>query len=83
MLGLKNKKILILGAGLMQTPAINAAKHLGFKAVVVDANKNAVAVPLADEFYPVDLKDRPALLDLAKKLNELTFRQAFPMSQKI
>ncbi|MBR1536428.1 MAG: hypothetical protein IJ630_05780, partial [Treponema sp.] len=54
----------------MQTPAINAAKHLGFKAVVVDANKNAVAVPLADEFYPVDLKDRPALLDLAKKLNE-------------
>jgi len=70
MLGLKNKKILILGAGLMQTPAINAAKHLGFKAVVVDANKNAVAVPLADEFYPVDLKDRPALLDLAKKLNE-------------
>ena len=65
----KNDKILILGAGLMQKPAILAAKHLGFKAVVVDANKNAVAVPLADEFFPVDLKDRAALLELAKKLN--------------
>ncbi len=64
------KKILILGAGLMQKPAILAAKHIGFKSVVVDANKNAVAVPLADEFYPVDLKDREALLELAKKLNK-------------
>ena len=71
MIGLsKNNKILILGAGLMQKPAILAARHLGFKAIVVDANKNAVAVPLADEFFPVDLKDRSALLELAKKLNE-------------
>ena len=37
----KNDKVLILGAGLMQKPAILAAKHLGLKAVVVDANKNA------------------------------------------
>ena len=64
------KKILILGAGLMQKPAILGAKHLGYKAVVVDANKNAVAVPLADEFYPIDLKDRESLLELAKKLNK-------------
>ncbi|MBQ9281214.1 MAG: ATP-grasp domain-containing protein [Treponema sp.] len=71
MIGLSNNnKILILGAGLMQKPAILAAKHLGFKAIVVDANKNAVAVPSADEFFPVDLKDRSALLELAKKLNE-------------
>ena len=66
----ETKKILILGAGLMQKPAILGAKHLGYKAVVVDANKNAVAVPLADEFYPVDLKDREALLELAEKLNK-------------
>ncbi|WP_296323312.1 ATP-grasp domain-containing protein [Treponema sp. UBA3813] len=65
----KNDKILILGAGLMQKPAILAAKHLGLKAVVVDANEKAVAVPLADEFFPVDLKDRSSLLELAEKLN--------------
>ena len=62
------KRILILGAGLMQRPAILAAKHLGLRSVVADADKNAVCVPLADEFYPVDLKDREALLDLARKL---------------
>ncbi|WP_294430864.1 ATP-grasp domain-containing protein [uncultured Treponema sp.] len=64
------KKILILGAGLMQEPAILAAKHLGYKSVVVDANKNAVAVSFADEFFPVDLKDRESLLELAKNLNK-------------
>ena len=63
-------KILILGAGLMQKPAILAAKHLGYEAVVVDANPQAVSVPLADKFYPVDLKDRESLLKLALQLNE-------------
>lgn len=63
------KKIMILGAGLMQKPAILACKKLGYESVVVDANPNAVAVPLADKFYPVDLKDRDALLKLAKKIN--------------
>ena len=70
MLGIKSKKILILGAGLMQKPAILAAKHLGYAAIVVDANEKAVSVPLADKFYPVDLKNREALLELAKNLNK-------------
>ncbi|MBR0032313.1 MAG: ATP-grasp domain-containing protein [Treponema sp.] len=64
------KKIMILGAGLMQKPAILAAKHLGFESVVVDANPNAVSVPLADAFYPIDLKDKDALLALAENLSK-------------
>lgn len=64
------KKVMILGAGLMQKPAIMAAKHLGFEAVVVDANPNAVSVPLADKFYPIDLKDRDSLLNLAVEINK-------------
>lgn len=63
------KKIMILGAGLMQKPSILACKKLGYESVVVDANPNAVCVPLADTFYPVDLKDRKALLALAEKIN--------------
>lgn len=63
------KKIMILGAGLMQKPAILAAKSLGFESVVVDANPNAVAVPLADRFEPVDLKDKEALVRLADQIN--------------
>ncbi len=63
------KKIMILGAGLMQKPAILAAKKLGYESIVVDANSNAVSVPLADKFYPVDLKDREALAKLALEIN--------------
>lgn len=62
------KKILILGAGLMQKPAILAAKSLGLSSVVVDGNPSAVCVPLADEFVHVDLKDRAALLELARTI---------------
>ncbi len=63
------KKIMILGAGLMQRPAILAAKKLGYESIVADANPNAVSVPLADKFFPVDLKDREALVKLAFELN--------------
>lgn len=63
------KKIMILGAGLMQKPAILAAKNLGCEAVVCDGNPNAIAVPLADRFEPIDLKDRESLLKLAKSLS--------------
>ncbi|MBQ0051073.1 MAG: ATP-grasp domain-containing protein [Treponema sp.] len=63
------KKIMILGAGLMQKPAILAAKNLGYESVVVDGNPNAVSVPLADHFYPIDLKDKEALVQLADKIN--------------
>ena len=48
------ESILILGAGLMQKPAILAAKKLGCRAVVVDGNPKAACVSLADDFYPVD-----------------------------
>ncbi len=61
-------KILILGAGLMQKPAILAAKTLGLESVVVDANPNAPCVNLADHFEEVDLKDRDSLLKLARSL---------------
>ncbi len=66
-----NPCVLILGAGLMQIPAIEAAKKNGFKAVVVDANPNAVGVPCADAFSPVDLKDKDGLLAFAKTIPNL------------
>lgn len=60
--------ILILGAGLMQKPAILSAKELGYRVAVIDADKNAVCVPLADEFRPVDLKAKEEILEYAKEL---------------
>lgn len=62
--------ILILGAGLMQRPAIEAARELGFRTLVVDANPNAMCVPFADRFEPVDLKDKDALVSLAKSMGD-------------
>ena len=64
------KRILILGAGLMQGPAIRAAKELGCDVIAVDGNPNAVCAKEADKFFPIDLKDIPALIDLAKSLKE-------------
>lgn len=66
----EEKYILILGAGLMQRPAIEAVKNLGYKTLIVDANPNAVCVPFADRFEPIDLKDREELAALALSLGE-------------
>ncbi len=65
-----NGHILILGAGLMQRPAIEAARSLGYKVTLVDANPAALCVPLADRFEPIDLKNRDAIRDLALELKE-------------
>ena len=56
--GKVKKNILILGAGLMQKPAILSAKELGFRCCVIDADENAICVNLADEFQKIDLKDK-------------------------
>ncbi len=60
--------VLILGAGLMQKPAILASKELGYKTFVIDADKDAVSIPYADEFCQIDLKDKEKILDFARKL---------------
>ena len=62
--------VLILGAGFLQKPAIEAAKKIGCCAVVVDGNDEAVCVPLADRFERIDLKDKEAIYRFAKKLQK-------------
>ncbi len=62
------KNIVILGAGLMQRPAIQSAKKLGLHTIVVDADPKAVCIPLADEFYKIDLKDKEGILELCSRL---------------
>ena len=64
------KNVLILGAGLMQKPAILSAKELGYKVCVVDADEKAVSIPYADEFCTIDLKARDEILSYARRLQE-------------
>ncbi len=60
--------ILILGAGLMQKPAILSAKEAGFTVHVIDADDKAVSIPHADVFKKIDLKDKDGILAYAKEL---------------
>ena len=64
------ESILILGAGIMQRPAIQSAKNLGLKVFVVDANPSAPCVGEADFFEPIDLKDSEAIARYALSLKE-------------
>lgn len=62
------KRVLILGAGFLQSVALRSAKELGLYVIAVDGNPNAVSKDLADEFYPIDLKDTESLISLALRL---------------
>lgn len=61
---------LILGAGLMQKPAILSAKQMNLKTFVIDANPNSVCVEYADVFKQIDLKAKEEILEYAKELKE-------------
>ncbi len=64
------ESVLVLGAGLMQKPAFVSAKEEGVKVFSVDADLNAVCVPLSDGFRKIDLKDREGIFCYAKMLKE-------------
>ena len=59
------KTVMILGAGVMQLPAIRIAREKGWKVIVADGNSSAPGAVLADIFENVDLKDREKLLEKA------------------
>ena len=63
-----NEQLIILGAGLMQGPAIRIAKELGFFAIVVDGSSSAPCAPLADRFEQIDLKDKEGIESFACSL---------------
>ena len=67
---MEDKYVMILGAGLMQRPAMEAAKELGYRTLVVDANPGAACVSYADRFEPVDLKDKEGIASLAKSMGK-------------
>ncbi|MBR6726534.1 MAG: ATP-grasp domain-containing protein, partial [Clostridia bacterium] len=61
------KKLLIIGASILQLPAIQKAKDMGFYVGVVDYNPNAVGVPFADEFFCVSTIDIEGVVKVAEK----------------
>lgn len=51
------KKLLIIGASVLQLPAIKRAKELGYYVGVIDYNPNAIGIPYADEYFNVSTID--------------------------
>ena len=65
------KKLLIIGASILQVPGIKKAKELGYYTAVADYDPNAVGIPLADEYYNVSTIDAQGVTEVAKKFELL------------
>jgi biotin carboxylase len=64
------ERLIILGAGVMQGPAIRIANELGFFTVVLDGSSNAPCVSMADQFERIDLKDKEGIESFARSLQD-------------
>ena len=67
---MRKRSIMILGAGLLQIPAIRTAKQLDCRTLVVDGDPHAPGKAEADLFEPVDLKDLEGLVHAARTWRE-------------
>ena len=63
------KKLLVIGASILQLPAILKAKELGYYVGTVDYNPKSIGIPYADEFFEVSTIDIEAVAKVAKKFN--------------
>lgn len=58
-------RLLIIGASVLQLPAIKKAKELGHYVAVADYNPQAMGIPHADEYYNASTIDIATITDVA------------------
>lgn len=58
-------RLLVLGAGSYQIPALQAARNLGMHVIALDRNDKVPGAALADAFHSIDTTDREAVARLA------------------
>ena len=61
------KKILIIGAGFLQTFVIRKAKEMGYYVFCVDGNPLADGFKFADEYQVIDITDKEKCLQYAQR----------------
>lgn len=61
------KRLLIIGASILQLPGIKKAKEMGMYVGVVDYNPRAVGIPYADEFFEVSTVDIEGVIKVAEE----------------
>lgn len=62
------KKLLIIGASILQLPAIKRAKEAGYYTIVADFNPNAIGIKYADEYHNVSTIDVEGVTRLAEEI---------------
>ena len=60
------KRLFIIGASLLQLPAIRRAKELGYTVGVADYDPTAVGIPYADEYFNVSTNDPEGICEAAR-----------------
>lgn len=66
--GSRSRTLLLVGAGLLQVPAVEVAHELGLRVVATDRDPAAAAFALVDEPLVLDTKDVGGHVDLARRL---------------
>ncbi len=61
------KKLLIIGASILQLPAIKKAKEMGFYVAVADYDPKAVGIEYADEYFNVSTIDIEGVTEVATR----------------
>lgn len=61
------KRLLIIGASILQLPGIKKAKELGYYVAVADYDPNAVGIAYADEYYNVSTIDAEGVTKVAEE----------------
>lgn len=61
------KKLLIIGASILQLPAIKRAKEMGLEVAVADYNPNAIGIQYADYYYNASTIDQNAITQVAEE----------------
>ena len=61
------KRVLIIGASILQLPAIRKAKEMGCYVAVADYNPQAVGIPFADEYFNVSTIDIDGIVNAAQR----------------
>lgn len=63
------KRLFIIGASVLQVPAICKAKEMGLYVAVADYNPNAIGIPLADKYYNVSTIDEEGVYQAVKEFS--------------
>lgn len=56
------KRLLIIGASILQLPAIMKAKEMGFRVGVVDYSPGAIGISYADDYFDYSTIDADGIL---------------------